>query len=116
MDLNFVGYLTEGDPLLLQMLLTQQAAVAVDDLGAIVRRQSAQQRAVEYVAGIGPDVVQDAVVQQIDRRPVVNADQRAGRVRRERSAGLGEEDVAGQLCKRDDAVANLAVRVEERFA
>ena len=65
--LQFVRQLPEGDAQGAQAFGLDQAARAVDCLGAVMRRQFGQQRRGEHVAAAGGFVLEDTVVEQIHR-------------------------------------------------
>lgn len=82
-----------------------------------MRRKRIEDRAGQHVAAIGPPVAEHAVEKQVVGDPLTDADERrlAGRALRDGFPGLGEEDVRGEVRKRD-VRPNVASLVEQRLA
>jgi len=80
--------LFEDDPLPPPLLRPELAGRAIDDLRPGVLRQLRQKRLGQYIAAVEGFVFQDAVVEEVDRRAVVNAEERGIRRVRGRQGAL----------------------------
>ena len=103
----------EGDALAC-CTATHAVGGGVDHLGPGELRQHIEHGAGEHVATGDGFVLEDAVVEQVDRAALVHAQQGGGGGAGEAGAGLGEPDEFGQL-REAHVAADLAVGVEQRF-
>ena len=116
-DLDFVGNLFEGNTFAPQPSVAKSATLAVNHLRAVVRWQRIEYGGREYISASGSLVAEHAVEQQIESDVVARADERRFSCRslQNRLAGLGEENVSGQIGERDVG-ANLPRFIKQRIS